>query len=100
MNRSILACAITLLVSLGGSAGFTANAAESRSPEELRKILDAPPPDPKEHSKAALTKIHMERGRAASTIGDLDRELKELEAGIQAVGAKDPNAYEFYNRRA
>lgn len=42
----------------------------------------------------------MERGRAASTIGDLDRELKELEAGIQAVGAKDPNAYEFYNRRA
>lgn len=42
----------------------------------------------------------MERGRAASTLGDLDRELKELDAGIQAVGAKDTNAYEFYNRRA
>ena len=42
----------------------------------------------------------MERGRAASALGHLDRELKELDAGIQAVGAKDPNAYEFYNRRA
>lgn len=84
----------------GVNEAFPGRAPDARPAEELRKILDAPPPDPKEHSKAALTKIYMERGRAASALGDLDRELKELEAGIQAVGAKDPNSYEFFNRRA
>ena len=100
MKQSNFSLAIVILALLVSSTSFAASAADPRAPEELKKILDAPPPDPKEHSKAALTKIYMERGRAASTLGDLDRELKELDAGIQAVGAKDPNAYEFYNRRA
>lgn len=84
----------------GFHQAFAGSAPEPRSADELRKILDAPPPDAKELSKAALAKIYLERGRAASALGDLDRELKELDAGIQAVGAKDPNAYEFHNRRA
>ena len=100
MKQSNFSLAILILALLVSSTSFAASAADPRSPEELKKILDAPPPDPKEHSKAALTKIYMERGRAASALGDLDRELKELDAGIQAVGAKDPNAYDFYNRRA
>ena len=101
MKQSNFFLAILILALFVSSASFAASAAAPRLPaEELKKILDAPPPDPKEHSKAALTKIYMERGRAASTLGDLDRELKELDAGIQAVGAKDPNAYDFYNRRA
>jgi CHAT domain-containing protein len=101
VKQSNFLLAILILPLLLSNNSFAASAAAPRLPaEELKKILDAPPPDPKEHSKAALTKIYMERGRAASALGDLDRELKELEAGIQAVGAKDPNAYEFYNRRA
>jgi hypothetical protein len=100
VNRPSILHAMLILALLVNSPSFAASATEKRSPEELKKILDVPAPDPKEHSKAALTKIYMERGRAASALGDLDRELKELDAGIQAVGAKDPNAYEFYNRRA
>lgn len=93
MKQSNFSLAILILALLCSSSSFAASAADPRSPEELKKILDAAPPDPKEHSKAALTKIYLERGRAASTLGELDRELKELDAGIQAVGARDPNAY-------
>ena len=96
MKQSNFSLAIVILALLVSSTSFAASAADPRAPsEEFKKTLDAPPPDPKEHSKAALTKIYMERGRAASTLGDLDRELTELDAGIQAVGAKDPNAYAF-----
>ena len=99
MSRPSVFSAMLILALLVSSTSFAASAADPRSPEELNKILDAQPPDPKEHSKAALTKIYMERGRAASTLGELDRELKKLDAGIQAVGAKDPNSYEFHHRR-
>lgn len=93
MKQSKFFLAILILALLLSSNSFAASAAAPRLPEELKKILDAAPPDPKEHSKAALTKIYLERGRAASTLGELDRELKELDAGIQTVGAKDRNAY-------
>jgi hypothetical protein len=71
-------------------AVFPARSAETPDTQKLRALLEAPPPDPKEHSKAALVKIYLERGRAASTFGDFDRELKEILAGIRAVGPKDP----------
>jgi CHAT domain-containing protein len=68
--------------------------------ERLRAILAAPPPDPKENSKAALSKIYLERGRAAGTLGDNERELQELKVGIEVLGAKDPNSYELHDRLA
>jgi tetratricopeptide (TPR) repeat protein len=85
---------------LAGGAGFPATAPTPEEIKKLRAILDAPPPNPKDHFKAALVKIYLERGRAASALGEFDRELKELTAGIEAVGAKDPNAYDLHQRRA
>lgn len=75
-----------------------ANSAESPQAQQLRAILDAPPPDPKEHSKSQLAQIYMERARAAISLGEPDREVKELLAGIQAVGPKDPSSYDFHFR--
>jgi CHAT domain-containing protein len=96
----VLAPMLLIFVALSVHAGFAASAPEAVSPEELRKILDAPPPDPKENSKAALAKIYLERGRAAATLGDFDRELKEILAGLQVVGEKDPAAYDLHDRHA
>ncbi len=101
MKRSIVSLAIFLtFAAIGNRASFAASAADPKSSEELRKILDAPPPDPKEHSKAALAKIYLERGTAAITLGDFDREFKEITAAIEAVGPKDLNSYELHNRLA
>lgn len=86
---------VAMLLSFG-----TAFPAEKPQADKLREILDASPPDPKEHSKPALAKIYLERGRAASLLGELDRELKELNAGIQAVGPKHPAAYDLHTRLA
>ena len=72
---SVTAVTLALLVS---AAGFAASAADPSSPEELRKILDAAPPDPKEHSKNALAKIYMDRSKAAAALGDVDR-VKRIE---------------------
>ncbi len=96
------ALALLVLIPIAWIArpALAASAADAVAPEELRKILDAPPPDPKENSKAALAKIYLERGRAAATLGDFDRELKEVLAGLQAVGEKDPAAYELHDRHA
>jgi len=64
VKQSNFLLAILILPLLLSNNSFAASAAAPRLPaEELKKILDAPPPDPKEHSKAALTKIYMERGR-------------------------------------
>ncbi len=89
---------LTALIFL--SVSFSADAPNPEQVKKLRASLDAPPPDPKENSKAALAKIYLERGRAAGTLGDFDRELKELTAGIEVVGAKDPNSYDLHHRLA
>jgi hypothetical protein len=91
---SALWTAIVAIVLLFG----TAFPAESPQAQKLREILDAPPPDPKDHSKAALTKLYLERARAAGVLGDVDRQLKELSQGIQAIGPKDPSSFELYHQ--
>ena len=86
---------------LAASAALpAASAPATDETEALRAILAAPAPDPTENSKAALSKIYLARGRAAGTLGDTERELKELTAGIEVVGAKDPNSYELHDRLA
>jgi CHAT domain-containing protein len=84
---------VAMLLSFG-----TAFPAEKPQAQKLREILDAPPPNPKEHSKNALAKIYMERSRAAAALGDVDRELTELNDGIQTVGPKDPASYDLHIR--
>ena len=91
---------LIMLLSWSVRPGFAGSASEPGPLEASRKILDAPPPDPKEHSKTALAKIYVERGRAAATLGDFDRELKEILAGLQVVGEKDPAAYDLHDRHA
>ena len=98
MKKSFLTYSLLLAVLVVDSATVPASAADSKPPEELRKILDAPAPDPKEHSKTALAKIYLERSRAAGALESVDRELNELDVGIQVVGPNDPAAYELYYR--
>jgi CHAT domain-containing protein len=92
--------ALIIALTIASSAGhlFSASAPGAEQARKLQAVLDAPPPDPKDHSKAALTKLYLERARAAGALGDVDRQLKELSQGIQAIGPKDPSSYELYNQ--
>ncbi len=100
MKKSFLGIAVVIFTLASSAGTFAASAPSGEEVQKLRAILAAPLPDPKENSKAALSRIYLERGRAAGTLGDLERELKELTTGIEAVGAKDPNSYELHHRLA
>jgi CHAT domain-containing protein len=100
VKKSFLAIAVVILTLASSAGTFAASAPSAEVLQKLRAVLDAPAPDPKENSKAALSRIYLERGRAAGTLGDLERELKELTTGIAAVGVKDPNSYELHTRLA
>lgn len=96
MKQSILFLAISILALLVNATSFAASATDPKTPEELRKILDAPPPDPAT-PKAELLKIYLERARAAGTLGDVDRQIRELNEGVRVVGPKDPLSYLLYD---
>ncbi len=96
MQHWIIAIVIMFYAALGGSLGPAANAAESRAPEELRKILDAPAPDPAT-PKPALLKIYLARAQAAGALGNVDRQIRELNEGIRVVGPSEPQSYLLYD---
>jgi CHAT domain-containing protein len=97
MPTVVFGLILLFTVIVGAGRSIPANAPGGEQAKKLQAVLDAPPPDPKDHSKAALSKLYLERARAAGTLGDVDRQLKELSQGIQAIGPKDPSSYELYN---
>ncbi|MBM4264378.1 MAG: CHAT domain-containing protein [Deltaproteobacteria bacterium] len=64
-----------------------------------RAIPDAPAPDPAA-PKAELLKAYLARMRAAGVLGDRERQLREFNEGIKAIGPKDPLSYELYHEGA
>ena len=94
MKRSFLVVTAMILSLVLGRAAF---AAEPRPPAELKKILDAPPPDPTATPQAELLKIYLVRAQAAAVLGDIDRQLRELNEAIRLVGPKDPLSYLLYD---
>ena len=97
MKKLFVSVAIIFSTLVSLPAGFPASAPGAEQARKLQAVLDAPPPDPKDHSKAALAKLYLARAGAAGTLGDVDRQLKELTQGIQAIGPKEPSSYELYN---
>ncbi len=64
----------------------------------FRARLDAPPPST--GSPAELAKTYLERAQVARRLQMPERELREIEAGISAVGAEDVEARPLFNRLA
>ena len=75
----------------------SANAPAAESLQKFRAILDASPPDPNLTPKAELLKIYLARAQAAGALGDIDRQLRELNEGIRLIGPKDPLSYLLYD---
>ena len=88
MRKLHFALIFVLQIALSSASLFAAGASAPSESEKLRAILAAPLPDPKEHSKAALAKIYLERTTAAATLGDFDRERKEIAAAIEVIDRK------------
>jgi CHAT domain-containing protein len=100
MKPSFTLLFLLLVALLDRQLVFPATAPTPAQVEKWQAVLDMPPPDAKEHSKAALAKIYLERGRAANALGDLDREVQELSAGTQVIGAQNPASYDLHRRLA
>jgi tetratricopeptide (TPR) repeat protein len=96
--NSVAAMILVLLGAVG--VVFSANAPSSEETEKLRALLDAPPPNPKEHNVLQLAQIYLQRGRAAQALGESERALKEFTTGIQVVGPKSPASYDLYDHLA
>ncbi len=75
----------------------SASAPAAESSQKFQAILDAPPPDPNLTAKAELLKIYLARAHAAGALGDMDRQLRELNEAIRLVGPKDPLSYLLYD---
>jgi CHAT domain-containing protein len=90
--------ALLLFAANGGS--LAASAPGTEEAEKLRAVLDAPPPNPKEHTRPQLAQIYLQRGKAAMALGESERAIKEFNAGIQIVGPKFPPAYDLYQELA
>jgi CHAT domain-containing protein len=90
----LLILALTLALDATGARCASAPPVDPRA--NALAVLDAPPPDPNA-PKAQLVKIYLDRARAAGALGDLSRQLKELNDSIQAVGPKDPLSYLLYD---
>jgi CHAT domain-containing protein len=95
----VITCVLISILAMGLGAGtvFPATVPGAEQAMKLQAVLDAPPPDPSATPKAELLKIYLERARAAGVLGDVDRQLRELNEGIRVVGSKDPLSYELYN---
>ena len=98
MRNAIFAVLIALTIANSAGSLFSAGAPEPA--KTLHAVLDAPPPDSDTTPKAELLKIYLERGRAAGVLGDVDRQLRELNDGIRVVGPKDPLSYQLYDLTA
>jgi hypothetical protein len=96
--NSVAAMILVLLGAVG--VVFSANAPSSEETEKLRALLDAPPPNPKEHNVLQLAQIYLQRARAAQALGESERALKEFTTGIQVVGPKSPASYDLYDHLA
>ncbi|HKY08489.1 MAG TPA: hypothetical protein VJQ55_09615, partial [Candidatus Binatia bacterium] len=95
--RIVFAAMIALVVASSSGRPLAAGAPEpARTPQT---VLEAPPPDPAT-PKTELVKIYLGRARAAGVLGDVDRQLRELNEGIRVIGPKDPLSYELYNLAA
>jgi CHAT domain-containing protein len=88
-----------LAIGLGAGPVFPASAPGAEQMRKLQAVLDAPPPD-RATPKPALLKIYLERIRAAGSLNDFERQLREINEGIQAIGPKDPLSYELYHQGA
>jgi CHAT domain-containing protein len=95
----VITCALISILAMGLGAGtvFPARAPGAEQARNLQAVLDAAPPDPNATPKADLLKIYLERARAAGILGDVDRQLRELNEGIRVVGPKDPLSYQLYD---
>lgn len=92
-----LAICLTIIVTTGEA--LPANAPASELSKTSQAILDAPAPDPATQ-KAELLKIYLGRARAAGALGDFERQVRELNAGIRVIGPKDPLSYLLYDLAA
>jgi len=92
-----LALAIFLTIIVAANEAQSASAPAAESSQKFQAILDAPPPDPNLTPKAELLKIYMGRAQAARTLGDVDRQIREINEGIRVVGPKDPLSYLLYD---
>jgi CHAT domain-containing protein len=95
MKPLCLLLTIAINVSLAFDIVVSANAPAAEPARKESSILDSPPPDPNT-PKAGLLKIYLARARAAGALGDVDRQLRELNEGIRVIGPKDPLSYLFY----
>lgn len=100
MKRSLVKLITLVLILATRAAVFSANAPDPAEVQKLRAILEAPPPDPKEHNRPQLAQIYLQRGKAAGELGESARAVKELNAGIQVVGPKSPASYDLHNELA
>lgn len=97
MRIAVFALTIAWLIANSAGQLFSASAPGAERSQRSRAILDAPPPDPNATPKAELPKIYMARAQAAGLLGDVDRQLREINEGIRVMGPKDPLSYDLYN---
>ncbi len=96
MRVTLFALIVTLTIASSTGHSFSAVAPGTEPSKTPQAILDAPPPDPAT-PKAELLKIYMARAQAAGVLGDVDRQLRELNEGIRVVGPKEPQSYLLYD---
>ncbi len=89
--------AVIIVLTIANSAGSLCSAGAPEPSKTLQGVLDAALPDPSATPKAEVLKIYLERGRAAGVLGDVDRQLRELNEGIRVIGPRDSLSYELYN---
>ena len=97
MRTTKFALLIALTIVTNAGYLFSAGAPGTEPSQKSRAILDAPSPDPNATPKAELLKIYLARAQAAGVLGDVDRQLRELNEGIRVVGPKDPLSYLLYD---
>lgn len=97
MIRLSLIMAIFIAAILGVGEAWSASVPQGA--QAIQAILDAPPPDPNA-PKAELVKAYLARAQAAGANGDRERQMRELNDGIQVVGTKDPASYSLYDTAA
>lgn len=89
-----LAIFLTIIVAAGAAQSASVPIGDQT---KYQLILDAPAPDPNVTPKAELLKIYLARARAAGSLGDADRQMRELNEGIRVVGPKDSLSYLLYD---
>jgi len=73
-----------------------ANALTLEEAQQLRAILDAPPPNARQTDRVQLAQIYLQRGKAARELGDSERALKEFRIGLNLVGPMRRPSYDLH----